>query len=84
MESIIKFIKNKDYTSDIPFSDFKKKMKSIIKTKSKKMAKHLSYDKKEKIVVKSINKKDIKTLSKPKSKTKTLSKSKSKKSKYIP
>lgn len=78
MESIIKFIKNKDYTIDIPFSDFKKKIKSIVKTKSKKMAKHLSYDKNGKIVIKSIKNKDVKTLSKTKFKTK------SKKSKYTP
>lgn len=68
MDSIIKFIKNKDYTLDIPVSDFKKKVKSIVKTKSKKMAKHLSYDKKGKIIVKSIKKKDVKTKSKTKSK----------------
>lgn len=73
MESIIKFIKNKDYTLDIPVSSYKRKVNSIVnKTKSRKMAKHLSYDKKGKIIVKSIIKK--KDSKKVKSKSKTKSK----------
>lgn len=69
MDSIIKFIKNKDYTLDIPIT---KKLKSVVKTKSRKMAKHLSYDKKGKIIVKSIKKKDVKSKTKTKTKSKKV------------